>query len=239
MKFKNILLLFGDGFKLANKSLEVLLLSLIISIISVPGLFLTGEGMQNLITFWSMPFIFIHPAFILSVPLLLIKKQKNEKLTFKELTSILWRILKRTFLPMLLIFILLIVALIAGAIALFVSLNPSPEQFQNLFANRLAWSAFLSLLFMGAAFFEFTAFYFSLENEGLYKSFRSSFRSALKNLSYTSIVALVILIMSLPTLLLPENSNLAFIPITLINTYINFIVACTSLPYFQKVIKKT
>jgi hypothetical protein len=232
MTLKHFFHIFSDGVRLANSSPSLLSVSICLALLSPLISYFRVYG--NSVSLLSIPLMFMNSAFSLSLPFFLKTRQQHEKLSYYQILAVTFGNLKRILLPGLLLFGIAAALLIAVVIYSFQNLDISPTQSPT---NSLLWSGLMAIVPICFVLFEFTAVYFSLENRGLLKSMWKSILTILKNKYYAFFLLTAHSIISLSSILLPENRilNLAFL---LISIYITFALACVTLVYYQKIIKK-
>ncbi len=236
MKPKIFLQCLQEGFTLAKSSLDIFLISLPLSLFSFLSIFIHDSlfGTLNLIA------LLLSSSFNMSLPLFLQKKQLNGKSNYKGILLITLKSTKRIILPGLLIFFILAVILIALVIAIYSIIPLSQAQIQVVAKSSLIWwKIFFAVLSILLLIFEFTSFYFSLENKGLFESMRRSILTAFRNLPYLFYLTVINLVAFLLALLVPAESQIGQFAISIVSFFIRFILTSTTFIYYQKVIKKT
>ena len=228
MQQKSFIHFFVQGFSLANKSLDILF---IYFFLSIPLL------MNN--TALSFVFLLINIAFALSIPQFLSNKVHKKHLGLNEIFNIVVSSTRRILLPAILLFFLfgILVIIFFGALAVIV--HPTEEQgmaFFQGFAN--GWHPISLAPIILFSFFQFTAFFFSLENNGIFASMKKSIVVSLKNLNYIALIIFFETISYSITTVIPKEGMGQLINIT-IGSYISLVITASTLFYYQNVIKKT
>jgi hypothetical protein len=225
---------FIKGFSLANHSLVICLLGIGLSLIHFFANYFSGLLLGNhtelnhgkivvpLISFISIFFII---GYSMSVPLLLTFRQKAKPLDFNNFWAIILKNTKRMILP------LILICLLTGA--LFITLSLAINNFDKQLNN---WNFFLLILACVSALFAFVPIFFSIENIGFITSTKKSLSFSFRHLSF---LLILILINALNYTFLTFLRTLIKYPFsTLISTaigeYINFVIAASTLLFYQK-----
>ena len=225
-KEKPLFSYYFDGLALINKSLEVYLIALVLSLLSFISFYITS---------------IISIGFSLSVPVFLLQRQQNKPLALQHILSTTINNTKRIILPLILTFILLIVLLIVSFVLIAIFLPLIKEQILQFFQSwdRLSkgWHPIFLISSILFSFFVFTPFFFSLEYKGLLVSIKKSIALSFRNLSYIASVILVGVISYSVTSLLPITEIWGLLLKTAIALYLSLVVTASTLFYYQKVIK--
>lgn len=230
MQQKSVFQYFREGFFLANKSLDIFLISFIVYFLST--FFLINNNILWIV--FELTFL----GFVLSTPLLLTKREHKQHLSLKEIFKVVAKNVKRIILPgILLLFLLGILLLIFfGVMGIFLPTGEQRVDFLQWLINALIPISFIYILLL--SFFQFTAFFFSLENNGLFLSMKRSVATSFKNIKFIALIILFGIIL---------RTILAFIPVEniwgqsvriLFSSYVSFVITASSLFYYQNVIKK-
>lgn len=240
-KNQSILGYYSAGFTLANKSLEIYLISLFILLPTSLNFLFPNSPYSAVLTLVSLLATIINIGFSLSIPVFLIQKQQNQPLTFQNIVSTTIQSTKRMILPALLIFILLVALLMLFVILLITFFHPTAGQVQQFFQSwgnlSKGWQPIFLIQSIIVSFLVFTSFLFSLESQGLFSSLKNSIIISIKNLPY--LVGLIILgIIS--------YSLTSFLPVTefwglflrfAVSLYIGLMITANTLFYYQDVVK--
>lgn len=238
-KEKPVLNYFLEGFRLANRSLEIYFILLILSLLYFYGTSFPNQPLSLVYSILSFIIFVISVSFSLSVPVFLIQKQQGNALSIPSLLSTTMVNTKRIILPGILIFTILIMFLIATFILIGILLHPTSTQIAHFFQNfDPAWNPVVLILVIIFPFFVFTPLFFSLEKKGLLISIKHSIATCFKHLPYLILViAIDVLSYSLNNLLPITDIGGSYLK-SIISLYISFVIATSTLLYYQKRIKK-
>lgn len=241
MKHRSIIHYFIDGFFLANKSLEVLFIGLLLDIPSFVHLYLRNTFFDKTLASIGFVFLFITIGFLLSIPIILVTKQQNKSIQYKKFFIKVLINTKRIIIPCIILFFLFFILLILFLLLLGFFLHPTRSQILKFFHGLLLlskdWRIFL-LIPAILAFFEFTSFYFSLEQNNLFVSLRKSFITAVKNLNYIALVIVFGIIVYCLNSFIPLVTFWGLLLRSVIGLYFNLILIASSLLYYRNVVKK-
>mgnify|MGYP001566154337 CR=1 FL=1 len=243
MKHNYIIQYLLKGFSLANRSLDILLIGFLLTITStILGFLLSNTALEKAQSALSFIFLFIGISFTLSIPIFLLQKQQQKSLNYKELIGILVKNTKRIMLPGILLFILFTILLSLSLVIIAIALRPSENQvaafFQNFGKDWQGWQLIFLIPIILLSFLEFTPFFFSLENQGLWISIKNSIITAFRNLPYIGLVTLIMIITYSITSFISMGTTQGQLIRNLIAQYVNLVIAASSLFYYQSAIKK-
>ncbi len=191
MKLKSIIQYFLNGFSLTNRSLDIFLISLSLSIPSLLRYFIPNTLLGKILSPVSFVLLFISIGFMLSLPVFLEQKQQKKVSDYRNIVKITFENTKRIILPSVLLFITFIVLLMFSFILVAIFLHPNKDQVSIFFQNiGKGWQPIFLIPITLMYFFEFTSFFFSLEHNGLLSSIRKSIVVAFNNLDYISMPSL-------------------------------------------------
>lgn len=231
MKIKNLSSILNEGFILANKSIDLVFISISFTLLTSLINYIRNFDKTSGLLF--IPLLIVSAAFSLSVPLFLKSKQDSKKLIPFEMLLIVWESTKRIFLPGLLVFAIAAVFLLSAIVFMYSKTDLSPEgQMQYLMLWKLL-SSFISVLIV---LFEFTAIYFSLENNGLIKSMFRSVLTILQNKGWALFLIIANLTLLALGYLVPDHWIISYL-FLFVNTYLSFILTSATFVYYQKVIQ--
>jgi hypothetical protein len=235
MNHKPLTRYFSDGFFLANRSLDILCVAIVLwlpSIVSTPLPATTLSGIVALIT---ALFTLISVVFGLSIPVFLVDKQQGEVLSSKGVFGVVARNTKRMILPVIIYFLVFGVVLFS---LLIVSAGRVLAFFQNMSELSKGWQLTFAIFISLASLFAFTPFFFSLENNGFFTSMKKGLRVALHNTPYIALVILFGVTSYSITSILPKEVFWGRLLTIAVGQYGNLVLITTSLFYYQDVIKE-
>ena len=223
----NVFDYFKKGFTLANKSLDIFLIALTLSILSefsglLKGNALIGSAVQAA----GILISFVWFGFIFSLPLFLKERQEGKPLKLSYIFSFLWDNVKKMILPSLVIGS--IIALVFFTLFLI---------FQFIFNAVQSPAFYITLFALIAGFMPFISFgpiYFSLEKNNFYKAVQKSCSLSLKNLNFVAIIFLFYSLIFLIFGLLSIDKNLRQLITLVIFNYGMLVVFASSLIFFLK-----
>lgn len=209
---------FSKGFSLANKSLVIFAILVILE--QIP---LIPNSFPYPLRIFSLILTFFTIGFGLSIPVFLQDKQNNRPIDVKHLILTTTQNTKRIALPFFLLSLFLGVALV---ILFLIKSLPAIK----------GWDPIVAIVSVLAAFFVFAPMFFSLEKEGLLPSFKHSMAVSFKHIPFVSLVMIIDLIAY------SVWSYLSFQFFRLIGDvfilYVGFIVSASALYYYQRFIKR-
>lgn len=240
-KEKSLFNYFSDGFALTNKSLEVYLIALVLTLIALLNSIFPNSPYSGIFSLLLFITTIMSVGFSLSAPVFLLQKHQNKPLALQNMLSTTIKNTRRIILPLILIFILFIVLFIATSVLTAIFLYPTKEQvfqfFQSWDRFSKGWHPIFLIPSILFSFFVFTPFFFSLEYKGLLVSIKKSVALSFRNLSYIALVALVSIISYSVTSLLPIAETWGLLLRPAITVYLNLVVTASTLFYYQKMIK--
>jgi hypothetical protein len=172
----------------------------------------------------------------LSTPVFLVSKQQGETLSYKVVFGVVVRNTRRMILPVI-VYFLVFGVLLFGSMFIF-----SPSRIAALFQNMpelsKGWQPTVLIFISVVYLFEFTSFFFSLENNGFFASMKKSLQVAFKNMPYIALLILFGAISYSIISILPVDASWRRLLSTVLGQYVNFVLTATSLFYYQDVIKE-
>ncbi len=187
---------FIRGFYLANRSFEIYLIGIGLSLVGVFANLLLGSLLGKILQLVSFIIIFFTFGYKMSVPLLLTLKQQSKHLDFKNVWNIVLKNTKRMTLPVILFGILFMVLFFALLIFFVATSHPSNSQdivasIKNFVEQLRNWNPVFIIFAVIFAFFAFTPIYFSVENRGLFASIKRSISFGFKHLNFIVLLILI------------------------------------------------
>jgi hypothetical protein len=234
MKRTSLTHYFVNGFALANQSLDILLIDIVLVIPSLIGMYVENAILGKAISLISYILVFIGFVFTLSIPVFLVYKQRKEVLTYKEIFDVVVKNIRRMIFPTIVCFLLLTVLMIILVAILLATKVISPPDFSA--SDEVQHVIPIAFIFV-LSFFEFTSFYFSLEYNGFFTSMRKSLVAAFNNLRYIAPVILCGVASYVIFTFLSTGTLWGDLLRSVIGLYISFVVIASSLSYYQDVIK--
>lgn len=240
MTKSSLLNYFINGFSLANRSLEIYLIGIGLSLFGVLAGLLEGNILGKILQLVSFITVFFTFGYQMSVPLLLTHKQESKQLVFKSIWEIVLRNSKRMILPVILFGILFMVLFFALIILWVVMSHPSNSKdmvaaMKNFIEQLRNWNPFF--IIFGAIFslFAFTPIYFSIENKGFFASVKRSVSFSFKHLNFMMLLILIGAInYTVITLIrVPIENRLALFVLTAFTQYTGLIISASTLLYYQ------
>lgn len=237
MKKHSLKQYFIDGFKFTNKNLDLFLILLSVSFVSML-LPLSNQFIGNLQKIASFIWLFIYFSFQLSVPVFLLQKQKEQKISYTLILNTTLANTKRIILPSLVFGVILFV-LFMGFMIFTTFISPLPKETNptyNLnFSNRM--NLFINSIIILLSLFHFTSFYFSLEKKSLFSSLKKSLITTYHHPRYIGIILFIYLAHGILMSVIPiQLSNLLIIQI-ITTSYMGLITGYASLLYYQKILQ--
>lgn len=231
---------FSKGFSLANRSLEIYLIGLGLSLIGVFANLLSGSIIGKILQFVSFISLFFTFGYQMSVPLLLTFKQQAKPLEFNNAWNIILRSTKRMILPVILFGILFMVLFFSLLIWVVVMSHSSNSQeivasVQNLVIQLRNWNPLFIIFGSIFSFFVFTPIYFSIENKGFFASMKKSISFSFKHSNFIVLLILINAInYTIITLIrIPIENPLGQLVLTAITQYIALIISASTLLLYQ------
>lgn len=236
---KSPLTCFINGFKLINKSFKLILFSFLLAIPAVSENSFFNSLLSIIFGIASLITAYIGLGFTLSLPLLLIQRQKDKEITYQEILSESLKSAKRSIKSVLLIFVILVVILLAiiiGGAAILPGIQGLPPipRFEDL----PFWHPILILPAILTSFLVFTPVFFSLEEKNLLISMKESVLLGMKHLPFIVVVAILGLAPYLVIAVLLLDKIWINIFTYIVSAYTGLIIASSALLYYQKIIKK-
>ncbi len=213
---------FINGFNLAKKNIDLLIIDLALSIF----IQLTSPITLLISSVGSI----IGIGFTLSFPLFLINRQRNKTISYKQIAEITLRNSFRSFLPILLLGIPLFL-LIGVPLAYFYF-------YDNQIAIQIINSIIVIVTIVSIGINSFTSIYFSIENQNLVKAFINSFQTSFKNIKFVILVLLMGSITPLLYSIFPKPELFKAILFSFISSSIYIVLVSSALYYYQDRIKK-
>ncbi len=242
-KEKSILTYFQEGFALANKSIVVYIIGLLLSIAPfIWGALFPNSSISIFSSVLSIIVLLITFGFYYSWPLFL-KKQQHNSLDANVMLQVTMKNTKRLILPLLLLVIIFIVIFIFFVLATYISLSGNKEQL-SLFLKSMSSGGFWSVIGILLLFvIEFVTFFavilFSIEDKGFFKSIKESVGISNKHISFViPLVGVSVITYLLTKAVFPGKQLWEETATSAITHYVGIIVSATTLIYYQKVIKK-
>ncbi len=242
---------FAKGFFLANRSLDIYIIGVGLSLFSVLASLLTGSMLGKILQLVSFIAVFFSFSYYMSLPLLLTYKQQAKPLNFNSVWTVIFKNTKRTILPLILLFILLIVffiVLLFSLLVLTIALS-HPSNNQELvaatknFLDQIGGLSPLVIILLGIftgifTLFAFTPIYFSVENKGFFSSMKSSVGFSLNHLNFIGFLILfgtIRFIVGTLLVRIPIEKPLMLFISTVIFEYVNLIISASMLLFYQKI----
>lgn len=240
MRQKSIITYFFNGFSLANRSLDIFLISILLSLFTLLSNYIQNSFLGNILQLLDFILFFISIGFMLSLPVFLIQKQQAKALDYGQIVKITLKNTKRLIIPGILLFILFTIFLVFLFALFAILLHPSKEQVTMFFQSiGKGWQPILLIPIILMSFLEFTAFFFSLEQNSLLSSLKKSIVAALNNLHYISIIILISIISYTLTSFIPVETIWGQLLRMVLGGYIALVLTASSLFYYQAVIKRS
>lgn len=184
---------FRKGFNLVNKSWRILLFGLILTSLKNIPVILSDSFVKGTLEAMGFLLIFVEFGFFYSLPVFLLARQEGKLVSFGDIFSTSLQNTKRLILPLILIFIVFI---ILGVLGLFLVIQfvygGNFDFMQNTAQGFNLWNLFYFVFFFGLfSFITFSPIYFSLEKNGLFRSFKKSINLSIKNLDFIIIIFMI------------------------------------------------
>ncbi|OGH48434.1 MAG: hypothetical protein A3G66_01460 [Candidatus Levybacteria bacterium RIFCSPLOWO2_12_FULL_39_17] len=244
---------FLKGFYLANRSLDIYLLLVFLTLVAFLPSLLGQSIIGKILQFITIPLFLIQFGFWMSIPSFLVDKQQHKLINYRNLVIITLRNAKRLIVPSIILSILfgiLALLLIFYAAFSYAKSGGDPSQIiraiQNLTQSLLRWNPVFFIFPALFSFFVFTSIYFSLENKGFFGSVKRSVIFGFKNLNYIAIVFLIYAIFYSISSLFPPTfevplsaqTNLGLLIRGILGQYMFLIIVASSLLYYQSKVKE-
>src|SRR5689334_2415922 len=97
---------FSEGFSLANRSLDILCVAILLWIPSIVSMYLPVTSSRGIVALILGLFLLISIVFTLSIPVFLVSKQQGGTLTYKEVFGVVARNTRRMVLPVIIYFLI-------------------------------------------------------------------------------------------------------------------------------------
>lgn len=227
-----------EGITLANRNLDLFLFMMVFSLQAFLDFFLSNPAFSRISSILSLPLVLLEVGYGLSLPLFLYMRLQKRAVSFKEIVITTLKNTKKVILPMLIMMFMIFVLLIFGLFLVIEVLRFSTTSIPTFFQNINNWRFVFAIISPMFVIFEFSSIYFSLENQGFFKSIKSSVLTASKNLGYISTLALIDLVIYSLGAFVPIEFKLGILVVSLVNFYTAFLMISVSLIYYLKVIKK-
>lgn len=237
-KKKSLTNYYSQGFTLANKSSEIYLISLALSLLGILNSHSPKLPISGVMSLLGYLLVLISWSFSLSIPVFLLQKQHKKFLDFHSIFSITIQNTKRILLPAILLFALLVLLIIVSVVVFIIFINPTKEQFSQFLPNLSSLISPSHPVFLVtpviSSFFIFTPFIFALENKGLFASIKDSFAISFRHLPYLATVILIGMVTYSITSFLPITELWGLCLRIAISLYVALIVKTSTLFYYQK-----
>lgn len=237
---KSITSYFSKGFLLANKSLDLYLIGVGLSIFGILAGLFNGSPIATLLQIIASVLGFFSFGFGMSLPLLLTNKQQRKHSDLRSVWSIITKNTKRMILPVIVMSVLVIVLFFA-VLLWFLSMSNTTSG-QEINATLISFSQqlpYLTPLFIVLgipfAFFAFTSIYFSVENEGFFTSIKKSIAFGFKHLHFVGVLILLGAVHSILIALvkIPIDNHLGQFVLMTITQYTSLVITASTLLFFQ------
>jgi hypothetical protein len=226
---------FSGGFSLANRSLDILCVTILLLLPSIVSTYLPATNLRGIIALITALFTLISIVFGLSIPVFLVARQQGGTLSYKEVFGVVARNTRRMILPVIVYF------LVFGAL-LFLSIILSAGRalafFQNMSELSKGWQPTSVIFISVVSLFTFTPFFFSLENNGFFTSMKKGLRIALHNTPYIALVILFGVASYSITSIIPKEVFWGRLLTIAVGQYGNLVLIATSLFYYQDAVKE-
>jgi NADH:ubiquinone oxidoreductase subunit 5 (subunit L)/multisubunit Na+/H+ antiporter MnhA subunit len=241
MKLKGAYLIpyLAEGFSLTNKTLDLFLLSFLLYVpILIPKTFFPGIP-TILVTVVRFLIFALHMAFVLSLPIFLVKRQKNKKITANEVAHTLIKNTWAIIAPLIFALIVLILIFVVMVIWITITFHPAKNEIANFIKSPTGAPLIGVIVTIVFSLFRFAGSYFSLESENFITSFKKSVRTSVKNPRFTLIVICLGILAYLLGFLTPSEVLWIKILKLLASSYVAWILDVSALLYYQRVVKKS
>jgi hypothetical protein len=238
MRQYSLPIVFSQGFTLATKSFDVFLVGLVLSLLSLIVSSIQDALLATILQVVSFVLLIINISFMLSTPVFLVKKQQNKVLHYKNLWEVVFKNTKRIILPGILLFIIFMTILVALFVFAASTFDSTGQQISYFFGDTNGLGLIPIVFMIGVSVFEFTSFFFSLENNSLLLSIKKSIGVAFRNIPYIGIIIFTnITSYILSSLFLSDGLWRQCIGMAL-GGYLSFVLSASSLVYYQRIVKK-
>lgn len=220
----------SKGIQLTNKSIDILLIGVVISLFTMFPSFYTDLTVNSLLLIISLILVFLQIGYFMTTPIFLVEKQHEKILTIQHLWTITLQSTKRLILPIILFIFFVIILTFVIASIIVVNGTNSIERYINSLQGLNPIAFILTSIF---SFFIFTSIYFSIEKKGVFGSMKNSIIFSFENIKF---IILVIVINSLTYIILgniPTKNEFVLVLSTILEMYISFIVTATALVFYQ------
>ena len=235
MKLTKYAAYFIEGFNLSRRSLDLLLIYLLLSLTTFINLLVRDQSLSNFLSILSVATLVISTGFTLSLPLFFTMKQDRNLSLDKVLGTTLNNI-KRFIVPGTLLTVGVIVVCFIIAAVLFGIFNPSKDELRSVLESltlRLVFAIFSVFLLI----FEFTAIYFSIERKSLIGALKASAYTSFNNLGYLGTLAVINLVHFTLISFIPPDYAGALVIGSIFSYVVSFFLNATTLIYYQKAVK--
>ncbi len=241
---KAILGYFSKGFSLANRSLDILLISLFFLLFGQLTSLFQDSLVGNVVDLINFILTFFSFGFFMSIPAFLLWKQQNKSLNRQTLWPILIRNTKRMIIPTILFLILMMIfgfsyLLVIAVTTVNLTNNlTNSQQVESVIQTSInqfkSWNPLFIIFETITSFFVFTPIYFSVENNGFFTSAKKSLVLSFKNLQYVVIIMLIsAATYSISKLLLTPFDNWGYLIGESFSQYVGLVVTASTLYYYQ------
>lgn len=236
----NNLTYFSKGFSLTNRSPEIYLIFIGLSLFGILDILFKGSPIVIALQIVSFIGFFFSFGFQMSVPLFFTFKQQAKPLDFNNMWPVILRNTKRMILPIILMVILFMILLFALLIWFIVS-HPGNSQdiataaIKNFPEQMMNWNPLFIIFGIPLTLFSFTPIYFSVENKGFFASMRRSVSFSLRHLNF--IVLLILFGAAISTVTtfirIPFENRLGWLILGIITQYVGLILSASTLLFYQ------
>lgn len=239
--YMNVLKYFREGFRLTNKSLDLLIIAVTLTLFSYISGLTTNIPFAIFFTILNILVIFFSYGYMFSLPLFLVDKQGDKKTNFNKIFDISVRNTKLLIVPGIIFVILIFFLSFLFILWLALTFRGQSVQitriFQSIGSQLSGWNVYVFLLTCLMSFLSYTSFFFALENKGVFTSIKASILYRIKHIHFT--FAIIIINASLYTiislsLLFPATNIWASMIRLIITGYSNFVITTSALLYYQK-----
>lgn len=236
----NNLTFFSKGFFLTNRSLEIYLIGIALSLIGVLVNLFKGSPIGTVLQIVSLVSIFFTFGFQMSVPLLLTLKQQTKYLDFNKAWSVILRNTKRMILPVILFGTLFMVLFFSLLIWFVAMSHPTDSQaivstIKNFAEQMRNWNPIFIVLGIPFALFAFTPIYFSVENKGFFASMKRSISFSFKHLNFIMLLVLfgAVNYTVITPIRIPIENPLGQLALSVVIHYVGLIMSSSTLLFYQ------
>ena len=236
MQVKHLIKYLADGFRVANKTLDLFVISFLFTL---PTFFpLPKSGWGTLFGVLRIVIGLLSIGFSLSIPSLLLLKQKQKTTDYRQMIRVTIKNSRRILIPFIVFCVLFFVLFFATVIVLQLVFRPTASEttaiIKNIADYGKGWQPTSLLLISVTTLFIFTPIFFSVESWGFLASLKQSLFFSFKNGHF--VVMMILFNIAAYTIgsFIPLGTMPEILVKVALSQYFTLVQMCTTLLYYRK-----